>query len=101
MEKKKTPHEYTIGDLIEVALRRYNFNESVTREQVEKAYRNVVGDFIVRLTRSVHYDVHTRTLRVALAAPALRQELSYKTSDLLSAINDRLRSQMVERIVFC
>lgn len=101
MEKKKTPHEFTIGDLIEAALRRYSFNESITREQVEQAYRHVVGDFIVKLTRSVHYDVCTHTLHVSFAAPALRQELSYKVSDLIKAINDRLHSAVVEKIVFC
>ena len=101
MDKKRTPHEYTIGDLIEAALRRYNFDESITREQVEQAYRDVVGEFIVKLTRSVRYHGGSRTLYVSLSAPALRQELSYKTTDLLNAINNKLHSQVVEKIVFC
>jgi len=92
-------HEYTIKDLIDAALRRYNFDESVTRGQVEQAYRDVVGQFIVQLTRSVRYDGATRTLRVTLSVPALKNELTYKVTDLVNAINQKLGREEVKKLL--
>lgn len=92
-------HEYTIKDLIDAALRKYNFDDSVTRGQVEQAYRDIVGPFIVQLTRSVRYDVSCRTLKVTLSSPALKNELAYKTSDLISAINNKLGRNEVAKLL--
>ncbi|MBQ6096169.1 MAG: DUF721 domain-containing protein [Bacteroidales bacterium] len=92
-------HEYTIKDLIDAALRRYNFDDSVTRGQVEQAYREVVGQFLVQLTRSVRYDVATKTLKVVLSSPALKNELTYKTGDLIAAINQKLGREEVAKLL--
>lgn len=92
-------HEYTIKDLIDAALRRYNFDDSVTRGQVEQAYREVVGQFLVQLTRSVRYDVATKTLKVVLSSPALKNELTYKTGDLIAAINQKLGREEVTKLL--
>lgn len=92
-------HEYTIKDLIDAALRRYNFDDSVTRGQVEQAYREVVGQFLVQLTRSVRYDVATKTLKVVLSSPALKNELTYKTCDLIAAINQKLGREEVAKLL--
>lgn len=94
-----TGHEYTIKDLIDAALRRYNFDESITKERVERTYCKVVGEFIVKLTRSVYYDTRSKTLKVVLSAPALKNELSYKVSDLCTSINNELGREEVKRIV--
>ena len=92
-------HEYALKDLIDAALRSYSFDESITRGQVEQAYRDVVGEFIVKLTRSVRYDPATHTLRVVLSVPALRNELTYKVSDLIAAINKKLDRDEVQKIL--
>lgn len=91
-------HEYTIKDLIDAALRRYNFDESIASNRVEQAYREVVGEFIVKLTRSVVYDAATHTLKVVLASPALKHELTYKTSDLIEAINKKIGRDEVAKL---
>ena len=88
-----------INELIDAALRRYSFNSSLTRSHVEQAYRDVVGEFIVKLTRSVRYDTDSHTLRVHLSATALKNELTYKINDLRDAINTRLQSDEVKKIV--
>ncbi len=91
--------EQRLGDLIDAALRRYNFDESITRNRVEQAYNDVVGEFIVKLTRAVCYDTRFHTLKVTLASPALKNELTYKLSDLTSAINNSLGRVEVKKIV--
>ena len=92
-------HEYTIKDLIEAALRRYNFNESITENQVVRAYKEVVGEFLVSLTRSASYDVSSHTLKVVFASPALKNEISYKLTDLRNSINKKIGTDEVRRIV--
>ena len=92
-------HEYTIKDLIEAALRRYNFNESITENQVVRAYKEVVGEFLVSLTRSVSYDVRSHTLKVVFASPALKNEISYKLTDLRNSINKKIGTDEARRIV--
>lgn len=92
-------HEYTLKDLIDAALKRYNFDESIVVEHVEQAYRDTVGDFIVKLTRAVNYDTRSHTLKVTLSSPALKNELTYKITDLITAINKRLGNQEVRKIV--
>ena len=89
-------HEYTIKDLIDAALRKYNFDDSISRNRVEEAYRDVVGPFIVQLTRSVSYNASTHTLKVVLSVPALKNELTYKTTDLINAINQKLGHEEVK-----
>lgn len=92
-------HEYTLKDLIDAALRRYNFDESIKVERVEQAYRDTVGEFLVKLTRAVNYDVQSHTLKVTLSSPALRNELSYKITDLKNAINKRLGKEEVKKVM--
>ena len=92
-------NEYTITDLIDAALRRYNFDESMTKEHVEAAYRRVAGEFIVKLTRSVYYDTERHTLKVVFSTPALKNEVSFKLTDLRNAINQQLGREEVQRIV--
>ena len=91
-------HEYTIKDLVDAALRQYNFDESITTERVLQAYREVVGEFLLKLTRQVQYDAESHVLKVTFASPALKNEVSYKIGDLLAAINKKLGKKTVRRI---
>lgn len=97
---KLAKHEYSLKDLIDAALRKYNFDDSITVERVEQAYRDTVGEFIVMLTRAVNYDISTHTLKVTLSSPALKNELTYKLTDLAKAINKKLGKNEVWKIVF-
>lgn len=92
-------HEHTLKDLIDAALKKYNFDESIVIERVEQAYRDTVGEFIVMLTRAVNYDVSSRTLKVTLSSPALKNELTYKITDLTDAINKKLGKEEVRKIM--
>lgn len=92
-------HEYTLKDLIDAALRKYNFDDSITVERVEQAYRDTVGEFIVMLTRAVNYETQSHTLKVTLSSPALKNELTYKITDLMNAINKKLGKSEVRKIV--
>lgn len=92
-------HEFSMKDLVNAALREYNFNDSITSERVVQAYREVVGEFLDKLTRSVHYDTTSHTLKVVFASPALKNEISYKVSDLIASINKRLGENEVRKLL--
>ena len=92
-------HEYTLKELIDAALKKYNFDESIVVERVEQAYRDTVGEFIVMLTRAVNYDTRNHTLKVTLSSPALKNELTYKITDLTKAINKKLGQEEVRKIL--
>jgi hypothetical protein len=48
----------------------------------------------------VSYNTEKSTLYVVLSSPALKNELTYKTNDLCSAINNKLGDEVVKKIVF-
>ncbi len=77
-------------------LRQYDLGELAGEIEVERAYREVVGDFISRLTTRIHY--RKGTLRVHYAAAALRQEISLRRESLRLAINQKLGSETIKKI---
>lgn len=88
-----------LKDLIEAALRSCQFSETITRGQVEDAYRQVVSEIILKLTWEVRYDTTSHVLYLKYASAALKQELTYKLTDLMNAINRRLPNPVVQKIV--
>ena len=88
-----------LKDLLGDALQRCNLTDTVTRGNVEDAYRQVVGDLIVKMTRQVQYDVQSGMLFIKLASPALKHEISLKSTSLIAAINDRLPRAVVRKLV--
>lgn len=95
------PEYCKLGDILGEALRQYNFDQTITQAQVKEAYERVVGPMLMKLTYSIHYDTVKHTLYLRLASPALRQEYSYKLSDLMESINSQVASSeaKVRRIV--
>lgn len=96
----KSNEHSDLGALIEAALRQMNFTDTISKTKVEDAYHKVVGDFIDRLTWGVRFDSHAQVLRVSLASPALKKELSFKVSDLIAAINNFVGGPAVKQIIF-
>lgn len=88
-----------IGDLLSAALRRYNFDATITQSQVKEAYKAVVGEWLTKLTYSIYFDQATGTLHLSLASPALRQEYSYSQTSLMERINAQLPSPLVKKVV--
>lgn len=93
-------NEHNLADLINAALTRSGLGDVATASDVERAYRNVVGEMITRLTYSARYEPQTHVLYCNLASPALRNELTMHAGGLLKSINDSLGRQEVRHIVF-
>lgn len=91
---------FDFNALLDLVLKRLDVSDTPSKAKVEEAYRNVVGDLISRLTWAVKYEPSKRILKVSLASPALKRELSFKVGDLIKAINDYVGSPAVNQIVF-
>ncbi|MBQ2508382.1 MAG: DUF721 domain-containing protein [Bacteroidales bacterium] len=88
-----------VADLLADALRQYNFNTTVDKEMVFLAYRNVVGEFLMKMTWKIDFKPESGILFLKLGSPSMKQEFSYKLTDLQNAINKRVGSDVVKKIV--
>ncbi|MDY5969566.1 MAG: DciA family protein [Bacteroidales bacterium] len=93
-------NEHRLSDLIDAALRRYSFSDTVVCGQVEGAYRKVVGEMINKLTYRCDYVPQTRVLYVKMASPALRNEMTMHASGLVESINKTVGRAEVRHVVF-
>lgn len=91
-------NEHTLQDLLRKTYHRLDMDDTVLEMDVKRAYRQVVGDFISRLTWDIKYS--QGRLTVQLASAALRQELFYKRSSLADKINETLGRRAVKDIIF-
>lgn len=93
-------NEHSISDLIDAALQRYSFSDTIVAGQVEGAYRKVVGEMINKLTYRCEYVPQTRVLYVKMASPALRSEMAMHASGLVENINKAVGRNEVRHVVF-
>ncbi len=91
-------NEHTLQELLRKAYHRLDMDDTANEIEVKYAYRNVVGDFINRLTYSIRFNKGTLTLSISSAA--LKQELFYKRSSLAEKINEAIGRSAVKNIVF-
>lgn len=76
-----------------------DMDDTYDEMEVVRVYNGVVGELISKLTRQIHLD--QGILRVKVASPALRNELSYKKESLKERINSLLDRKVVKEIQFC
>ena len=93
-------NEHNISDLVDAALRRLSFDQTIVAGKVEGAYHRVVGEMISKLTYRCEYEAQTHVLYVRLASPALRSEMTMHASGLRQRINQAVGSEEVRHIVF-
>ncbi len=89
----------SIKELMAQAFHEFHLDDTLIRGQVEQAYRETVGELVTKLTYTVRYSPESHILYLRYASPALRQEMNYKITDLINAINTRLNRQEVQKIV--
>lgn len=77
-------------------LRQWDMGELATEMDVERVYRELAGDLIVRLTQQISFK--KGTLRLKYAAAALRQEMTLRSESLRQMMNERLNGEVVKRI---
>lgn len=82
---------------IQRMLRQWNFGDLATEMQVERAYRKLAGDLIVRFTQSVKFK--NGTLRLKYLTAALRHEMTLRRESFRQKMNEELGTEVVKKIV--
>lgn len=86
------PLRTIIGELLKNSGLEQRYNEL----EVASAYRSVVGEVIWKKTREVR--VHGKTMVLKMDSGALKQELSFQKSKILSLVNEKLGAVWIENL---
>lgn len=84
---------YTLQDVLSKVYKDLDLEDKVCVYEVKRAYNDVMGSLIVKLTE--YLKVEGGTLNVKLASAALRQELSMRKTSIVGQINDKLGGKAV------
>ena len=95
---KGKDNEYTLGDLIKLVYNECDLTDKVNEMDVIKAYNTIAGDLISKLTNEIK--LRDKTLYLKVSSAALKNELSYKKSDLIHRINSELNRNAINNILF-
>lgn len=82
---------------IQQMLRQWDMGDFASEIQVERVYKLLAGDLIVRLTQSLKYKKGTLKLRYLSAA--LRQEMTLRRESLRQKMNEELGGEVVKKII--
>ena len=89
-------HEYGIAELLNVVYDYYDLRPIIDENAVRKAYTEIAGEMISKLTKSVSFKDGVLTLKFDTAT--LRQEVFYRRSSLMEKINEKLPEPIVKEI---
>ncbi len=88
------PLENVIRDFLKI----YNLEPKLDEVKLINSWESVVGKMIAKHTNDLH--IRKKTLFVYLDSDALRNELAYTKSLLISKLNESAGKQVIKEIVF-
>ena len=86
-----------IKNLINVFLKKNRLENGLLDLEVKKVWFEIMDNGIANYTRDVN--LKNKTLYVKLNSPALREELSYGKEKLINIINQKLKKEIINKIV--
>ena len=90
-------NQYTLGEVLQQLIDKFRLRNRMNSETLQAAWPEIAGALVARHTKSVQLD--GPVLYIEVDEPALRNELLYMQSDIISAVNKRLHDDVVEKIV--
>lgn len=91
-------NEYTLKQAIEALINQYKIEERISETIVLSDWEKIVGKMISRHTKNIY--IKKKVLFVELDNAALRNELSYAKTRLITAVNKSLKTEAITEIVF-
>ena len=89
-------HEYGIAELLNVVYDYYDLRPIMDENAVRKAYNEVAGELVSKLTQSVSFKDGVLTLKFDTAT--LRQEVFYRRTSLMEKINASIGRDLVKEV---
>jgi len=94
----KKSNEFTLKEALEDFLSMYRMKGKINETKVIEAWDKVCGAMIARHTESIY--IKNATLFVKVDSAALKNELSFAKTKLLSALNATVKEDVIKEIVF-
>ena len=86
-----------LKNLINTFLKENKLEKGLLNIEVKKAWFDLMNNGVGNYT--THVSLRKRTLYIKLSSPALKEELSYGKEKLIKLINERLKENVVEKII--
>ena len=86
-----------LKNLINTFLKENKLEKGLLNIEVKKAWFELMNNGVANYTTDV--SLRKKTLYINLSSPALKEELSYGKEKLIKLINERLKENVVEKII--
>ena len=86
-----------LKNLINTFLKENKLEKGLLNVEVKKAWFELMNNGVANYTTDV--SLRKKTLYIKLSSPALKEELSYGKEKLIKLINERLKENVVEKII--
>ena len=86
-----------LKNLINTFLKKNKLEKGLLNIEVKKAWFELMNNGVANYTTDV--SLRKKTLYIKLSSPALKEELSYGKEKLIKLINERLKENIVEKII--
>ena len=90
-------NEHSLGDAIREFLHSYHLEDKLNETKVIQSWGKIVGPMIEKHTLGLY--IRNHILFVKVDSAALRQELSFSRSKIVSALNEEVKAKVIEDIV--
>ena len=90
-------NDQSLGDAIREFLHSYHLEDKLNETRVIQSWGKIVGPMVEKHTHGLY--IRNRILFVKVDSAALRQELSFSRSKLTIALNDEVKSNVIDEIV--
>lgn len=94
----KSTNEKTLKEVINSLLKTYKLDEGVYEIRLIKSWDKIAGEYIASHTENIF--IKKRHLFVKINSPALKNELSFAKEKLVKALNDSIKRDLIDEIVF-
>jgi predicted nucleic acid-binding Zn ribbon protein len=90
-------NDRSLGDAIREFLHSYHLEDKLNETRVIQSWEKIVGPMVAKHTNGLY--IRNRLLFVKVDSAALRQELSFSRSKIVAALNEEVKSNVIEDIV--
>lgn len=94
----KTTNEQTLKEAILQLLKTYNLQNGINETKLINSWENIAGKMITNHTEDLY--IKNKKLFIKLDSPALKHELSFAKTKLIKSLNEAVKQQVIEDIVF-
>jgi predicted nucleic acid-binding Zn ribbon protein len=88
----------SLGEVINKLIDSYRLRDKLNEVGIHQAWATVMGHSVNKRTDSLK--ISSRKLFVRLTSAPLRQELTFKSSEICRALNKELGSDILEEVIF-